>query len=386
MRVWIVFFILTFFLISCGTEGNKVEKLKEDGVEVIINHTKPVKVLGEPSRLHLKEEFTIDTTKENILNTGLADISDIAIDSLGNIYCLDITNPNFLIFKFNKNGEYISSFGRKGEGPGEIQGYVNLNINSRNEIEVYQTRYRKLTSFDNEGNLIHEQRFNSFYNQVVILENGNHLVFGPSQVITTDVESQIHTPLSLLDSELKKIKDLDVQITPNPLRSSKIKYSNFVFQWSISGDRIFVCNEERGYEILVYNLDGNLLRKIRKEYNPVQVSDEMKQKFIKNMKRFADKTYFPSHLGPFQGIFTDDYGRLFVMTYEDSEPGEYIHDIFNRDGIFISRINLSHSSEGRAGFDIPLPTVIKNGRFYCLQEKESGYRKLIISKIEWEYN
>jgi len=385
MRNWIFLCIILFFFISCETDGRNIERIKEDGIEVIINHTEPYVSLSELSTLLLSEEFNIDTAHEKILKIGLADISDFDVDSFGNIYCVDITSPNFFIFKFDKNGKYVDSFGKRGEGPGEIQGYVSFNVNSQNEIEVYQIRSRKLTIFGDNGNLIRERRFISSFSQVNILENGNYLIFGPSRFITSNVESQIHTPLSLFDNELKKIKELDVQKTPNPARSLKVKYSNFVFQWSISENRIFVVNEERGYEIYVYDFDGHLIKKIRKEYLPVPVPEEMKQKFSKNMKRFIDKTYFPSHLGPFQGIFTDDHGRLIVMTYEKGpESGEYIHDIFDQEGIFISRLSLSHSSEGRAGFDIPLPIVIKNGRFYYLHESEAGYKKLAVLKIEWE--
>jgi hypothetical protein len=36
--------------------------------------------------------------------------------------------------------------------------------------------------------------------------------------------------------------------------------------WRVSRDRINIVNQARGYEIWVYDFDGNITRKIRKEY------------------------------------------------------------------------------------------------------------------------
>jgi len=57
--------VLTLFLF-CGTKQEKVEKIMEDGVEVVLNHLEPYKIKGEPFTLHIEEEFTIDTEKDEI--------------------------------------------------------------------------------------------------------------------------------------------------------------------------------------------------------------------------------------------------------------------------------------------------------------------------------
>ena len=41
---------------------------------------------------------------------------------------------------------------------------------------------------------------------------------------------------------------------------------------------------------------------------------------------------------PFHALFADDGDRLFVMTYEEGiNPGEYMYDIFDPDGVCIGR-------------------------------------------------
>ena len=50
--------------------------------------------------------------------------SDIVIDEQGNIYILD--SGNHRIQKFDPEGNYLASFGRKGQGPGESASEVIL--------------------------------------------------------------------------------------------------------------------------------------------------------------------------------------------------------------------------------------------------------------------
>lgn len=94
------------------------------------------------------------------------------------------------------------------------------------------------------------------------------------------------------------------------------------------------------------------------------------------------KVWFPKYWAPYDSFFPDDEGRLFVKTYEEGDnPGEYIYDIFNPDGIFIGRKSLNiYSWRG-----IEVYAKAKRNRFYCLEEKESGYRELAVYKMKWEW-
>ena len=78
-------------------------------------------------------------------------------------------------------------------------------------------------------------------------------------------------------------------------------------------------------------------------------------------------------------FFQDDECRLFVKTYEEGDnPGEYMFDIFNPDGIFISRKSLNIYSLGEK-----ICAMAKRNRLYCLREKKSGYKELVVYKMRW---
>jgi hypothetical protein len=88
---------------------------------------------------------------------------------------------------------------------------------------------------------------------------------------------------------------------------------------------------------------------------------------------------------PFHYFFLDEEGRLYVKTYEKGDKqGEYIHDIFDSNGIFFTRASMP-------GYGMPYnPQVAlnrakaKNHRLYCLREKESGFKELVVYKMNWE--
>jgi hypothetical protein len=113
----------------------------------------------------------------------------------------------------------------------------------------------------------------------------------------------------------------------------------------------------------------------------VLISKEYKNERIKDYPEHLKKiTFFPDFFPPFQSFFTDDIGRLFVMTYEEGEiPGECMFDIFNPKGVFIGRKSLG------IFFRVdPLWAKIKQDHFFFINEKESGFMELVKNKMIWE--
>ena len=157
---------------------------------------------------------------------------------------------------------------------------------------------------------------------------------------------------------------------------------------SVSNGLIYSGYGKRGYEIWVYDFNGNLLRKIKKEYQPVKISEKIKEETREWTKDPRSVTYgkkirISNHWPPFQYLFTDDEGRLFVMTYEESDkPNQYIYDVFNPDGVFITKISLGNMVFFSL-WDIQYATARK-GRIYCLQKKPNGYKELVVYKMIWE--
>lgn len=385
-------------LICCSPKQEEVERIMEDGVEVAINPSEPSKITGEPSTLLIEKEFSIDTEKDKIAKFGLTDIQGFDVDSEENIYCFKppLTQEK-LVFKFDKNGKFITAFGRRGQGPGEIQFASYQRITKNDEIPIVDAHGLKLLIFDTSGNLLKETRLKldmASQGTVIPLENGNYLIRryegelrGLEEGFSEEGEYLV---LSLYNSDLKWLRDVDRLHISGQLLATRSPFMMPVYFWEVSDGRIYVGNSQRGYEIRIFDLKGNLEKKVRKKYNRVEFPKEIR----KDIKRITEnprssfygrKVILPDYQPPFQCLFfTDDDGRLFLMTFEKGKKTrEYIFDIFNSDGIFIGRTSLELYVERYPGKP-PLYATAKNNRLYCLIQKESSYKELVIYDMSWK--
>ncbi len=384
-----LFLILPLVFLLCFTfscqKQEQVERIMEDGVEVIINHLEPYKIKGEPTDLFLEKEISIDMEREEIAEIGLKDTEFYKVDYSGNIYFLEHRISENVIFKFDEKGNFIKSFGRVGQGPGEIQGISHFTFDLEDKIIISDGSNRKLLYFNNRGEFIHEIKYISNISETIPLNNGNYLV---RRRIQDAAKNFIPVELILYAANFKEIKELDVFKQPLFWEGgNKMPYRGFLFERRIKKDKIYIGNEQRDYEILVYDSEGVLLRKIRKEYEPSLLPDDLRKDAEASLSNNPSRKqwfYVPKEIPPFNNFFVDDEERLYVMTYERGlKKGEYIHDVFNSDGIYISKVSIKSYGQFDWGLD-PLYAVATNNRLYCLQEKESGYKELVVYKMNWD--
>ena len=375
----IIYFVFVLLMLSfCGKEPSKVKKIIEDGVEVIINHLEPYKIKGQSATFELKKEFSIDLSREDISKVGLADSTEFDIDSEGNIYFVNSRSKENCIYKFDPDGNFITSFGRRGQGPGEIQSIREFEIDSQDNIIVSDRRNRKLIMFHKDGTLTRETRFAQDVAWMFPLENGKFLA---EKRLIDSKQDYFLLIYSLFSPELEEVKRVDTNRFPNPLiKGRRGVVSDPVFIWKISNGNIYVGNEDRGYEILKYDLEGNLLTKVRKEYRPVKIPEELREKERELYESMNTKVFIPKYWPPYHSFFADDEGRLFVKTFEEGEsPGEYMYDIFNPAGIFIGRMSLNIYTHLIG--EKRVCARVKKKHLYCIEEKESGYKELVVYKM-----
>ncbi len=368
-------------LMSCGGEQPKVDKIIEDGVEVVLNHFEPFQLKGQPSRLRLQEETRIDFEKAEYSGLGLKEPDLGGVDSKGNIFLIEYSpDSEYFIYKFNPDGRFSGKFGRKGQGPGEIQGIWSFLLEKNNNLSISDPSARKVVTLDSEGRLVKETKFAPGQLDVLPLPNGNFL----ARRYPKDDSEPRGIYLSLLGPDLKEAKLLD-SYDLSEYAPGKKQFSFIVhFYWRVAGDKIYVGNGSRGYELQVWDINGNLLRKIRKEYRQVPYFDEFRLQTERAITAGDNSLVVAKEMLPVNSFFVDDAGRLFVMTYErGASPDEYIHDVFNSEGILTSRVSLG--KYGILGPELnPLKATAINGRFYRLWYKESGFPELIVYQMMWE--
>lgn len=374
--------IVALFLIvafGCGQKEPQVEKIVEDGVEVVINHLEPYTLTAEKTTAVLEEECVIDLEDPAITDIGMYDIYVFGVDSTGNIYLMVARSQADYIFKFTRNGDFVKSFGHHGSGPDELSRPLHIWITPKDEIFVADAGNAKLIYYDTEGTLLRENSLKSVIAITHPVTNGNFITFG--MIMPEEGQKYLEYPLNLCDDNMEIIKALETFRLENFRVTKRISGIQPGFGFATSSDRIYTVNEARGYEVHVHDLEGNLVRKIRKEFDPVKISEDTKKRALGRVNEFQRQyTYFPENYPPYRSLFTDDQGRLFVVTYEPGKnPGENVVDMFNAEGAFF----------GRASWNIfqgntPLTALIKSGRLYGIQEKPSGYKQFVVKKLTWK--
>ncbi|MCJ7581741.1 MAG: 6-bladed beta-propeller [Candidatus Aminicenantes bacterium] len=385
LKIMSLSLIIALFFIGC-TKQDKIEKIFEDGVEIITNPLQPYKSKDRFLSFKLEDDFRIDTEEDFYAEIGLSEITSFALDSAGNIYLINAWSSEFSIFKFDNFGNYVKCFGRKGQGPGEIQRAFFICVDADERVVTTDLSSLKIVFFDNNGELSDEIKLPPQMSSVLPLRKGNYLT------LRTVMDRAGQQPgygyaLSIFNSEFNEIIELDRQRQSSFQTQDKYIGTYMTFEWEVFDDHIYVMSEERGYEILVFDLEGNLIKKIKKEYLLVDISEEYKKAFLDQYPSnvsYTSRVVFPEHLPPYNYFFISDEGWIFVMTYEKgNNPGEYIFDIFNNDGVFVGRKSLSFQITP-ATRGVNTSAIIQKNKYYHLHKKENGYSELIVYKMIWE--
>ncbi|MDH4271802.1 MAG: 6-bladed beta-propeller [Candidatus Aminicenantes bacterium] len=360
-------------------------------MEVVLNHLEPYSLPGVPSALELEEDFSIDTESDEATAASLFGIDDFSVDSEGQIYVAQRPKSVDAILKFDRNGRFLASFGRQGQGPGEFESSPDIEVDEDDHLIASDVSRRELRVFDKEGTLIREIRPDRDLLYFKRLGAERYLLGWQ----TRDPEKGVfRNGFGISNEFMDNIKEFRSSEFADAIAASRYNAATGSFAIGASATSIFFGDSNEGYEILVFDLNGNLMRKIRKEFRPVPVSDEYKGLVRKLMESRGThgqmvlaKMYWPPYMPPFRKLFTDTNGRLYVMTNEREGERTYWHDIFTREGVFIGRVKLDNVKvnyyEGKRYDDWALRVMARGDHLYCLREKESGYAALTVYKMKW---
>jgi hypothetical protein len=364
------------FVISCGPKSDVLERFIENGVEVVVSGIESYQLEGEPGSFVLEEEIIIDLEDDQISNVGLYKMDSFGVDFDGNIYIVNQEEKENHIFKFTRDGQFEMSFGRHGQGPGELMRSPLLTVTGKDEIYVSDIMNSKIVQYRQDGSLVRE--IPTVANIMAYpLKNGNFMVMGR---LRPDMTAKVLIyPLEICDRDFNMLTLLEEFKLENARLTQRLRGTPLGFGFSITDNRIYTGNEERDYEIWEFDLEGNLVRKIRKDYKPVVISEEFKQKRLESQNaQVREIIYFDEVFPPFQTLFTDEAGYLFAVTFEKGKnDGESMIDIFNPDGAFIGRMSAGILVNDNA----PISAIVRGGRLHYIQEKANGYKRFIVEKI-----
>ena len=316
-----------------------------------------------------KRIFTINGHPDMVQNRDAAftTVASFAVNSDGEVYILDFSTSS--IKKFDKNGNFIKSFGRKGSGPGEFTFAETMTV-SDDTIGVMDFQAANIVQYDKDGNFIRNNSVKTQSRFKDIVPVGRDRYIGNMTAIEQKGEQYfLNYNVLLLDKSFKTIKTL---------RNFKLKYNpekphsrlDMYDPYTVSEDKIYLPeNSEQKYRVGVYNFDGEKLYNIDRKYRSIQFLEKERVAYdsLFKLNRRGTPPLTVKYKKAINFIYHDNQGRLFVnasVNRAQNGINDLFFDVF-KDGVFLKQIKLDlHDSYDFMNFENRM--IFNNNRIYLL--------------------
>lgn len=286
-------------------------------------------------------------------------ITNIAVDGDLNIYVLD--SLKFQILKFDKDGHFLWKAGREGQGPGEFQRPNNVTVDHSNGVAILDN-YRILSQFDLQGNFQRTAKFQKSIRSCQFLPDERLLV-------NISVRGQPGIVAEYYSGEGEFIKIFPHEYYYGP-KLSPNHGAGIGGEFYLQGNKIYLSLPDN-YEIREYNLEGKLLRRIKRDLKlkppniiekersvHVGPSDKSGPCFIIKNDWIVNKVT----IYKFKNKKMEDRviaGRVFKGVFNEIDNVKRSLDFFNIKGQFLCTKDITD--------DISFSTVDHEGNFYFVQ-------------------
>jgi hypothetical protein len=342
--------------------------VKEGDVTIVKNPREP---LSKTPVLELEEDLSIGGPDAQG-DDAFGQARQVVADDAGTMYVLDEQASDVKVF--DASGKYLRTIGRKGQGPGELEFPMTLSLNRAAGELTVQQQTRGLTVFKTDGTFLRQQSLQGLISgRGRVDSRGNVYVL---EIVLGDLGSSYATKKLAPDGSL--LATISETPAPGGKGGSGIRrvrpFLPVAYFLVDRNDRL-VYGYPETYEIQLYgSADAKVLRKIRRDYDPVPVTGEEKAALEKDippgMKVEID---YPKDHPAYLRFFLSDLGHLIVQTYEKADGGKVLHDVFDAEGRFIGRVPLKG-----------LGLEILKGKYYALEEDEDGYQYVKRYAVTWK--
>lgn len=309
----------------------------ENGVPVVYNPKEPVPQPGQPSKLTLKEDFTIGKDTED-LNYIFSGLQHVQVDENEYIYAADWKETEIRVY--DKNGKHVRSFGRKGQGPGEIGLPFYLGIYQGNKIVVHDQGNGKLIFYSREGELLKEVPMGiyRFIRRFKVDSEGCFYA-----ISRTADEAKITFEIMKFNPAFDLLATFaSVEVKRAPRVVPAFLPAQFI---QLTRDERLVWIDFLKYELALISAEGKTLRRIIKDWDPIKITDAQEERLI--LQTWGDqgirpgyKFDVPKHFPPARTFYLDDGDRIYVRTYDYIiKDGDQLdrYDVFDAEGRYIAK-------------------------------------------------
>jgi hypothetical protein len=329
------------------------ETKKEEGTTIISNPKDPK--YGEIT-MDLVENLSIGHDQDE--NYQFYRVSGILLDEEENIFALD--SGNCRVQKFDKNGKYLQSMGRKGQGPGEFTNPSAFYIDR--EGTLYVSDQMKIEVFDATGEYKKSIPLETRIYEFIVTPEGHiitHTILSADEgnkkaIIKLDEEGNVIATMAEFADVRAVQSNTDGGSTMTFKAYHQYNYWPYLYQ-DPTNQNNFVYAYPSEYKVFCTNAIGELSLVIERDIAPRLISKEEKTAIKENIRGLTEKRgiqisddvleaacQFPPHRPFFNRIIMDEAGRIYVRQARSVlDPESEIQlDIFSKNGLYLYRASL----------------------------------------------
>jgi len=276
----------------------------------------------------------------------------------GSIYVLD--GRDICIKVYDKEGQYLRTVGRQGQGPGEFSsGFLFFDISSDGKISIMDCINSCVIIMDKNGAFIYSFRLPGRLFMEMKTDKDNFMYF---ERTFTDEEARkmsIHRYNSNGDEILnygtfKIVQPVIIKRT-KAITTTRVSRYAATTVWMVDQEGKLYVGFGDKYQISVYDPNGSLSFRFGRDY-PLIPS-----------KNKDGKPLSPKYIGVFSGVtrywFFDENGNLWIETPTKEDTEEIAYDIFSPEGIYLKRTYLKYRIHH-----------FKNGKAYSIVTTDEGFK------------
>ena len=356
-----------------GAPGSAQEARIEqrDGLTIVHNPKQPVQEKGSPSTLSLKRDLRLGERREDE-DYMFSRIGGVAVDVEEDIIVID--EKEIVVKVFDKAGKHIRTFGKRGQGPGEFASVARIVLKGGKEIVLLDEANGRFSYYSKEGKCLRE------------------IKLGKNQISRVKPDSRGFIYADTMIRDENNVSDIIMRFNPEFENYETVTAHEWTFNYrelnpvsvwymyTVMEDDRFIWGRNTDYEFTILNQAGKPLKRIVKDYDPVDITKEAREKMLADM--FGERGVpdfitlkFPDHYTPWFYFICDDVGGFYVRTFEKNAQGHFKWDYFDKNGIY------------RLFFFLPpeeLFYCVRNNKAYSfINETEDGIPVVIRYLMEW---
>ena len=312
------------------------------------------------------------------------------VDAWGRIFVLDDQAQEVRIF--DSDGAFVRTVGRKGEGPGEFTQAGSVDLSRNGEIWVMGLGQGRVSIFDTTGTFLRQERTDGGF--VVKPYPGGFDPMGRYNVLipaggmrTMARFDQSYTPIDTISlPENPDEGEFFENVSEDGTSTMRVgvpfqEYMTWRFSptgtvWTLLTGR---------YQLTEMTIDGEALRTITKDHEPIPVTDEEREQAIENLEWFTsqggqiDRSKFPGSKPSTVSFFVDDERNLWVerqVAIADEDDAGRLFELFDGQGRYLGMLRLPFELRN----SIPAP-IVREGVLYGVTRDEIGVLYVVRGRV-----